>query len=369
MQPDHISDATSMAAISDGPGSREADGADEFDSLASARAYVASIGQSICSLGETELAAALSGIGTAYQQFPELVLEYPIEDFLEKLSSTAADLKVQTLALLVAYLSTSEPKPSMIPQLLALTEEKDGRDTFFSGLSQMLDCRDIAWSPMEKLIEPLLRQGRADKVLQLLSAALGHIDFPDELSRLAFEDVLRWLLDLPRSPHDEPGSLVKLALAARDRLNRGVTDSTVYGAAGMLVDTADRLRRLLSPVRPDVRPVVAWPGGRLTFEEFLLQWPCTIELPIELEQSEFIEEAYRAILLRDPGPDEMRQHLKLMKEGASKVWIIEDLLGCEELHRLDRQLRVSLGDCVITEPNTGGGDNNPTVTWPVRIVL
>ncbi len=137
----------------------------------------------------------------------------------------------------------------------------------------------------------------------------------------------------------------------------------------MLVDTADRLKRLLSPARPDnTRPVVAWTSGRLSFEEFLLRWPCTIELPIDLEDADFIKETYRAILLRDPSDAEMEEHLKLLKEGASKVWLIEDLLASEELRRLDRQLRVSLGECAIIEPGKHRNDDHPTVTWPMRTV-
>ncbi len=51
-------------------------------------------------------------------------------------------------------------------------------------------------------------------MLELLSLVLEHIELADERSRVAFEDLLRALLDLPPSLQ-EPGCLAKLVLTAR----------------------------------------------------------------------------------------------------------------------------------------------------------
>ena len=105
----------------------------------------------------------------------------------------------------------------------------------------------------------------------------------------------------------------------------------------------------------------------MSFDEFLLQWPCEVELPVELDDAAFIEEAYRAILLRGPDVAEKDQYLRLLQDGVvSKSWIIEDLLASEELRSLERGLRVIWGGQVITEPGSSGEEDMPAVTWPWR---
>jgi hypothetical protein len=65
---------------------------------------------------------------------------------------------------------------------------------------------------------------------------------------------------------------------------------------------------------------------------------------------------YSGYRLGDPG----NVGLRLLRDGAvSRTWIIEDLLASEELHSLERRLRVISGGRVITEPGgseaAGGG--------------
>src|SRR5207248_5029493 len=96
--------------------------------------------------------------------------------------------------------------------------------------------------------------------------------------------------------------------------------------------------------------------------EFLLQWPCQVELPVDVDGGAFVIEAYRSILLRDPESTELEQYLRLQREGASKLWILEDLLASGELRSLDRKVCVVLGPRVITCPLISG-EKIPTVTW------
>jgi len=131
---------------------------------------------------------------------------------------------------------------------------------------------------------------------------------------------------------------------------------------------AERLRAV-PPARSHPHPDLAWPSGRMSFDEFLLQWPCEVELPRDLDNATFIEEAYRAILLRGPEIAERNQYLRLLQDGiASKSWIIDDLLASEELRSLERRLRVIWGDQVITEPGSSEEEEMPAVTWPWRSV-
>ena len=105
----------------------------------------------------------------------------------------------------------------------------------------------------------------------------------------------------------------------------------------------------------------------MSFDEFLLQWPCEVELPVQFDDTAFIEEAYRGILLRGPDIGERSQYLRLLQDGvASKSWILEDLLASEELRSLERRVRVIYGSHIITEPGGSEGQETPAVTWPWR---
>ena len=117
----------------------------------------------------------------------------------------------------------------------------------------------------------------------------------------------------------------------------------------MVAMMAERLRAVPSRQRTNPDPDLAWASGRMSFDEFLLQWPCEIELPTWTTPV-FVAEPYRAILLRGPQVAETDQYLRLLRDGAmSRTWIIEDLLAPEELHSLERRLRVISGGRVITE--------------------
>jgi hypothetical protein len=131
---------------------------------------------------------------------------------------------------------------------------------------------------------------------------------------------------------------------------------------------AERLRAAAPSSRwSNSNPDGAWPSGRLSFDEFLLQWPCEVELPVDPDDATFIDDAYRAILLRGPNVAEKDQYLRLLQNRVvSKPWIIGDLLASEELRSLERRLRVIWEGHVITEPGSSGEEDMLAVTWPSR---
>ena len=105
----------------------------------------------------------------------------------------------------------------------------------------------------------------------------------------------------------------------------------------------------------------------MSFEEFFMQWPCEVELRIDLDDQALIEEAYQAILLRRPGVAEMNQYLRLLQNRiVSMCWIIEDILGSEEFRSFERRLRVIWGGAVITEPGRPDAAEIPAVNWSGR---
>jgi hypothetical protein len=57
----------------------------------------------------------------------------------------------------------------------------------------------------------------------------------------------------------------------------------------------------------------------------------------------------------------------LLRNGTlSRLRIIEGLLACEELHSLERRVRVIWGEQVITQPGKSADKEIPAVTWPCQ---
>jgi len=160
--------------------------------------------------------------------------------------------------------------------------------------------------------------------------------------------------------------LARAVRSARDRLTRPSLGQNEAPPREALLTTAERLRPALSPPRLAAHFDLGWPSGRMSFNEFLLQWPCEVELPAELNDVEFIQAAHRAILLRGPDITEKNQYLRLLQDGvASQAWIIEDLLASREFRSLERNVRVIFRGQPITGTGTSPEDT-PAVTWPWR---
>jgi hypothetical protein len=317
---------------------------DELASLSLARSYIDAARERVGSLGARELIDTLDRVDRAYQEFPELALERP--------RSSLAPLVMLLLDQIVR-----EPlcPPSQRADLSPAAE--------VSSLVRRL--RELRWDGLEPVVSVLRRQGRADTGLAIISAVLDRAALIDEESTAAFEELLKDLLTDEHPLEIDSGALVGLLRSARCRLKSPVPGRQQPGAKEALLTLAERLRAQSPPAPPQPRPDSAWPSGRLSFDEFLLQWPCEIELPADFDDAAFIEEAYRAILLREPEISERDQYLKLLRDGAvSREWFIEDLLGSQELHALGRRLRVVYGGQVITEPGSSGQEDMPVATWP-----
>jgi hypothetical protein len=128
---------------------------------------------------------------------------------------------------------------------------------------------------------------------------------------------------------------------------------------------AERLRINSLPARLIPNLHLGWPGGRISFDEFLLQWRCEIEMPVELNGAAFVDGVYQAILLRKPESAERDQFIKLLQNRTlTRSGVIEELLASDELRSLGRKLRVVFGTEVITEPGTSLEEQMPAATWP-----
>ena len=320
---------------------------DEFGSLSQARAYLAAVRERMGSLGACELTEALDQFEGAYREFPELALEQPRSSFS---------------SFVTLFLDQAVREP-----LSALQRRERPEVPPAAELSGLLGrFRELCWDDIEPIVSALSRQGREDVILQIISAVLDRVTLSDEESAAGLGNLLKSLLAGEQPPEIDGGSLAELVRSARRRLNSPPPGCHWPGSKEALLALAEHLRAQAprAPAQPRC-DCACWPSGRLSFDEFLLQWPCEIELPAELDDAAFIEEAFHAILLRGPEIIERDQYLKLLRDGAvSREWIVEDLLASVELHCLERRLRVVCGDQVITEPGSAGREGMPAVTWP-----
>ena len=339
--------------------------AHKFGSLSHALAYIDNVQERIGSLDGGELLDALKHLDYAYDEFPELELDRPRDELLEGLRLAAENMLDRAAIPLLTYCVTASPSSSS--SLTSLVEKIIKSDYWrsVSGILGSLCCgREFCWRVIEPVINVLRQKGQTETVLRLISEVLGCAEFAKEHSASDFGDVLKLLLSDPPPLEIDSLVLVRAVRSARRRLSRpslGRSDAT---SREVLLAMAERLRPTTFPVRLSAHPDLAWPSSRMSFDEFLLQWPCEVELPLDVDDTAFIEEAYRAILLRESDPGEMDQYLKLLQNASiSKEWIIEDLLTSEELRSLERRLRVIWGRYVITEPGSLG-EEMATVLWP-----
>jgi hypothetical protein len=340
--------------------------AHKFGSLSHALAYIDNVQERIGSLDGGELLDALKHLDYAYDEFPELELDRPRDELLEGLRLAAENMPDRAAIPLLIYCVALAPSCSRsVASLLEKIAGSDSRSSVSPVLGLLCRSRQLRWSGIRPIVNALRQQGRADAVLQLVSAVLDCIKFAkqDDVSELG--DILKFLLDDGHRLKLDRCALADAARSARHRLSR-LPSVNEQSFRGLPLAMAERLRAAAPSSRwSNSNPDGAWPSGRLSFDEFLLQWPCEIELPVDLDDATFIEEAYRAILLRGPNGTEEDQYLRLLQNGfVSKPWIIEDLLGSEELRSLERRLRVIWGGHVITEPGSSEEEDMAAVTWP-----
>lgn len=340
----------------------------ELGSLSLARAYIDTIQQSIGSFSGSELLGALQRLECAYGEFPELELDRPRCELLNDLRSAATRMPHQAAVILLVYCIALNPSCSRsVTSLLDKIVESDNWRLLAPILGLLCRSREFPWPAIKPILNFLHQQDRADIIVQVVAAVIGHAKVTDKDSTIEFGDFLIELLSDKYPATTDSYVFAEAVRAARQRLSPPPRGRNEQGSRAALLAMAGRLRGASSSQRSDRRPDVVWPSGRMSFDEFLLQWPCEIELPADLDDAALIEAAYRAILLRAPDATETDQYLRLLQDSVvSRIWIIEDLLASAELRSLERRLRVVWGDQVITEPTSPREKDMPAVIWPWR---
>jgi hypothetical protein len=337
----------------------------EFRSLVLARAYVDTVQKSVGSLDGDSLVDALVHLARAYEEFPELELDRPQVALLEHLRSATESMPDRAAIPVLMYCVAASSTSSTALLLLVEKIVKSGNPSSLSAVLRSLCCREFCWPVIELVVSEL--RDRPQDAIRLIGEVIEYTKFTCTENLSALGDILKpWLID-QHQPEIDSGLLTQTLRSARRHLATGPNQNEP-GSRAKLLAISDRLRLNSRRARLSPNLHLRWPSGRTSFDEFLLQWPCEVELPGGLDHATFIEEAYRAILLRGPDIAERNQYLRLLQDGiASEPWIIEDLLASEELRSLERRLRVICGNQVITEPGSSGEEKMPAVTWTWRL--
>jgi hypothetical protein len=310
----------------------------------------------------------LKRLHRGYQDFPELELDRPRRDLSEGLRSAAQKLPDQgAIPLLIHILAFDPTCLSAMTLLFRKIAERDGWQSLLPILNSLNSVAKVQWHQIEPVIHLLQKGEEEGPVLQAITEIIETASFTAGNNFGDFTDFLEDLLHDERPAGTETCALTEASRSARRRPSEAGVSRGYRGSSDVLLAMAQRLRTASPPHRANRQSGLAWPSGTMSFDEFLLQWPCEVDLPIDLDDQAFIEEAYRAILLRGPDGPELNQYLKLLQNNVvSKSWIIEDLLASEELHAMERRVRVNWGGNVITEPGRPADASMPVVTWPWR---
>jgi hypothetical protein len=343
----------------------------ELGSLASARTFIETVHHNIRSFDADELLDALHQLDHAFREFPELLIDPARERLLDALRSAADQLPDVAAIPVTAYCVASDPSDSTSLAVLLgkIAEAQGGAAALPPILRSLCRSREIEWSAIRPILDALDRKGARDAALAIISEVIDCLRFPDENGAAQLRALLSALLADGEQQRLDGRVSAGAARAARLRLRGDCFGCERRSSADLdaLLATTERLSVSRPPARSNSAAEFRWPSGRLSFDAFLQQWPCEIELAAEPDNTAFVKEAYQAILLRAPNAAEADQFLRLLQKGAvSRSWVIEDLLASQELSSLERRLRVICEGRVITPPACAGEAEMPTVTWPSK---
>jgi Domain of unknown function (DUF4214) len=337
----------------------------EFRSLPVARAYIDTMQKSLDSLDGDSLVDALVHLARAYEEFPELELDRPRSELIGQLQSLAENMPDRAAIPVLMYcVAASSSRPTALLSLVQKLVESANQSSLSAVLCS-LGRRQVCWPVIEQVLSKL--RDRGQDAIRLISGVIDCIKFTSEENLSTFGDMLKPLLFNQHQPESDSGLLAQTVRSARRRLAPGSAQNEPESRAKLLA-MAERLKPNSPPARLNPNLHLGWPSGRMSFDEFLLQWPCEIELSVELDGAAFIDDTYQAIMLREPQSAERDQFLRLLEGGAlSRSGVIEELLASDELRSLGRRLRVILGSEVITEPGSSLEEHMRAATWPSQL--
>ena len=258
--------------------------AEEPDRLARASEWLHAAPRRLAGLAGEQLLNEVARIDDAYDQFPELEIDFPRRTLVNELQSTAVCVAGQGALPLLMACAALDPSPSSA-LVAALFEgmARAGQGEATGGVAAILARRRAVTSDeVAPAVAELCRQGRVPAALALTAAASGGDDGDPGAAAAPLDAGLKRLLFSGGDAATDPSGLARTILSARDRVRRSIRPQA-KGSPGQprlaprLLELAERVAGKLPrhPVSPPsvAATAVPWRTGRLGFAEFAAQWP------------------------------------------------------------------------------------------------
>ena len=249
------------------------------DSLVSAKVLLQSLDHTFVGVPVERLIEVYERVDHAYDEFPELELEYPREGLAEKLRSATDALPDDTAVPLLMFCVAIAPTSASSASALLDRMARSPHGQALAGVVRVLARkRHFAWSEIAPAIAQLRRQGRMDAALAMISAVLGRLHLAPDGGYFELGNILRDLLiDGGDRANIDPSLLAGVAWSARNRLRETTPRRAQSAGANPWLSLAERVSAKLSssrlpPASPVLPPRLAWPSRRLAFADFAAQW-------------------------------------------------------------------------------------------------
>jgi hypothetical protein len=257
------------------------------DTLTSAREWLGSLQQNLGLSGAQRLVETFERVEWAYDEFPELELEYPRSLLARQLAASAGGLVTQEAVPLLMFCTALDPSSRRFVSALLERMARAGHHQAIPGVARTL-ARNRDFSPGEitPVLDELRRQERLDVALALISEVLGRIDLAADQSGRELADLLTHIvLDADQGEVDS-SAFAAVARSARSRVRRPALRPAENGHRQALLSLAQRVSAKLSPPplsppSPQSPPQLGWRSGRFRFTDFVEQW--TVKSGMEVD--------------------------------------------------------------------------------------
>jgi hypothetical protein len=258
------------------------------ETLASGREFLGSLQPAVALAGPEHMIAAVERVEGIYEAFPELELAYPRQTLIEALSAAADRLPHELAVPVLMFCVALDPAGvASIGRLLESVSWSGQSDAIMGILRALSRPRGFTWVDVAPAIAQLLRQGRRDIAIELISEVIGRFTLAQDQDALQLGELLKNLLhDSDNSEAVDPLLLATTVWSARNRLQRAALLPPNATRNGAFLALAGRVAEKLSlsslaPPAPELPAHLGWRSGRLSFAEFAAQWSVASGFSVE----------------------------------------------------------------------------------------
>jgi hypothetical protein len=261
--------------LQEGPAPRRSPASgNEFTSLSSAKAYLDQLVERVRSRDWSDAAEAIGEVETAYSRFPELEADCPRRELAHNCRVAAGKANEPVGSVLLIIAATLLPSdPALVALLLERLARSGNGKVLFAVVRLICRQRGLSWDELKGAVAGLRAWNATTDIGEILAETLSLLP---PLSAAAEDELGEILASIwaGGAAHDaDQAALTRAVCDLRRRLKHVGHPPGNEPYPGDLIALAERVAAAISVPRYDNRPHVAWPSGRLTLSQFLVQWP------------------------------------------------------------------------------------------------